>query len=165
MGSSEIVNPVIFQAFFDSPKLRQVVFTTHLQGSKIDDFAQEAQMVDGRINVIRRRRRWKETNMWHESLSDNDRFWREAKEESEKPQPPRRYLSRWPAVLECVNRSPSPSPDSPTPSWGWAPDARASSDLAAPPPWNSPQVWATGLGNGLGCRCSALECGNTKREL
>ncbi|KAJ6619552.1 hypothetical protein B0H10DRAFT_2026228 [Mycena sp. CBHHK59/15] len=89
MGSHRNITKSLFAQVVESPKLQQVVITTHLHGDGQQALADEAQDIDHRFSVMHRRRRWKETKFWHESLQDRDRFWKQAKEEKDKPPVPR----------------------------------------------------------------------------
>ncbi|KAJ7212288.1 hypothetical protein GGX14DRAFT_622923 [Mycena pura] len=81
LGSSTLVQPVMFEELMKSPKLGQVVITSRLHGDAHKALSDAAQQIDDRFSVMHRRRRWKEHNLWRESLQDPDRFWKQATEE------------------------------------------------------------------------------------
>ncbi|KAJ6584748.1 hypothetical protein B0H19DRAFT_1106374 [Mycena capillaripes] len=89
MGSFRNLNKSLFERVVESPKLQQVVVTTRLHGEDQQMLSDAAQEIDHRFSVIHRRRRWKESNLWHESLQDSNRFWDQAKEEKFLPPVPR----------------------------------------------------------------------------
>jgi hypothetical protein len=89
LGSHRNVNKTLFEQVVKSPKLQQVVITTRLHGEDQQNLSDAAQEIDDRFSVIHRRRRWKESNLWHESLQEPDRFWNQAKEEKFLPPVPR----------------------------------------------------------------------------
>ncbi|KAJ7164657.1 hypothetical protein C8R43DRAFT_987782 [Mycena crocata] len=89
MGSHRNITPSLFEQVIQSPKLRQVVITTRLHGEEQQMLSDVAQEIDDRFSVMHRRRRWKESNLWHESLQDPERFWSQAKEEKYLPPVPR----------------------------------------------------------------------------
>ncbi|KAF7346108.1 hypothetical protein MSAN_01837500 [Mycena sanguinolenta] len=89
MGSHKQIQPSLFAQLIKSPKLQQVVITTRLHGEDQQMLSNAVQDIDDRFGVIHRRRRWKESNLWHESLQDPNRFWNQAKEEKYLPPPPR----------------------------------------------------------------------------
>ncbi|KAJ7505508.1 hypothetical protein B0H11DRAFT_2220936 [Mycena galericulata] len=89
MGSHERISAPVFTEMLGSPKLQQVVVTTRLHGEDQQSLADAVQEIDDRFSVLHRRRRWKEANLWHESLQDPDRFWNQAKEEKYLPPAPR----------------------------------------------------------------------------
>ncbi|KAJ7695983.1 hypothetical protein B0H17DRAFT_1054446 [Mycena rosella] len=89
MGSHRVISPALFAQVVQSPKLKQVVITTRLHGEDQQMISDAAQAIDDRFSVIHRRRRWKESNLWHESLQDPNRFWDQAKEEKYLPPAPR----------------------------------------------------------------------------
>ncbi|KAJ7459674.1 hypothetical protein FB451DRAFT_1271132 [Mycena latifolia] len=89
MGSHRNITPELFAQVVKSPKLKQVVITTRLHGEEQQMLSDAAQAIDDRFSVMHRRRRWKESNLWHESLQDRDRFWNQAKEEKYLPPAPR----------------------------------------------------------------------------
>jgi len=89
MGSHRNITPTLFSQMVKSPKLQQVVVTTRLHGVDQQMLADAVQEIDERFSVIHRRRRWKESNLWHESLQDPNRFWNQAKEEKDLPLVPR----------------------------------------------------------------------------
>ncbi|KAF8208707.1 hypothetical protein K438DRAFT_1930297 [Mycena galopus ATCC 62051] len=89
MGSHRNITPALFAELVKSPKLQQVVITTRLHGEDQQMLSDAVQEIDERFSVIHRRRRWKESNLWHESLQDPHRFWNQAKEEKDLPPAPR----------------------------------------------------------------------------
>ncbi|KAJ7065901.1 hypothetical protein B0H15DRAFT_1028093 [Mycena belliarum] len=89
MGSHRTVTPQLFEQVIQSPKLKQVVITTRLHGDEQQMLADATLAIDDRFSVMHRRRRWKETNLWHESLLDQNRFWNQAKQEKYLPPAPR----------------------------------------------------------------------------
>ncbi|KAJ7740193.1 hypothetical protein DFH07DRAFT_965380 [Mycena maculata] len=89
MGSHRRITADLFQELVASPKLLQVVITTRLHGEAQQTLSSAAQDIDDRFSVLHRRRRWKEANLWNESLQDPDRFWNQAKEEKYLPPAPR----------------------------------------------------------------------------
>ncbi|KAJ7729663.1 hypothetical protein DFH07DRAFT_849671 [Mycena maculata] len=70
MGSHRHILPSVFSAMVTSPKLKQVVITTRLHGDEQQALSDTVQEMDDRFSVLHRRRRWKEANLWHESLQD-----------------------------------------------------------------------------------------------
>ncbi|KAK7048185.1 hypothetical protein R3P38DRAFT_2867860 [Favolaschia claudopus] len=89
MGSYSQIQPTLFNKVIKSPKLKQVVVTTRLHGDEQQALQDAVQQIDHRFSVIHRRRRWKETNLWHEGLHDPDRFWKQATAEKDLPPVPR----------------------------------------------------------------------------
>ncbi|KAJ6557289.1 hypothetical protein DFH09DRAFT_1163644 [Mycena vulgaris] len=89
MGSHRNLTPALFVQLIKSPKLQQVVITTRLHGEEQQMLSDAAQAIDDRFSVMHRRRRWKESNLWHESLQDPVRFWNQAKQEKYLPPAPR----------------------------------------------------------------------------
>ncbi|KAJ7163303.1 hypothetical protein C8R46DRAFT_337814 [Mycena filopes] len=89
MGSYKNITQPLFAEVVQSPKLKQVVITTRLHGQDQQDLSDAVQDIDHRFSVIHRRRRWKECNLWHESLQEPDRFWNQAKVEKDLPPVPR----------------------------------------------------------------------------
>ncbi|KAJ6584751.1 hypothetical protein B0H19DRAFT_395372 [Mycena capillaripes] len=89
MGSFRNLNRSLFERVVESPKLQQVVVTTRLHGEDQQMLSDAAQEIDHRFSVIHRRRRWKESNLWHASLQDPNRFWNQAQEEKFLPPVPR----------------------------------------------------------------------------
>ncbi|KAJ7075885.1 hypothetical protein B0H15DRAFT_956124 [Mycena belliarum] len=89
MGSHRTITPQLFEQVIQSPKLKQVVITTRLHGDEQQMLADATLAIDDRFSVMHRRRRWKETNLWHESLLDQNRFWNQAKQEKYLPPAPR----------------------------------------------------------------------------
>ncbi|KAJ7264012.1 hypothetical protein B0H12DRAFT_1102476 [Mycena haematopus] len=89
MGSHREITPSLFNQLITSPKLEQVVITTRLHGEDQQILSDVVQDIDERFSLIHRRRRWKESNLWHESLQDPNRFWDQAKAEKDLPPAPR----------------------------------------------------------------------------
>jgi hypothetical protein len=89
MGSHRNITKALFSRVVESPKLQQVVITTRLHGEDQQMLSDNVQEIDERFSVVHRRRRWKESSLWHESLQDPTRFWKQAKEEKDLPPAPR----------------------------------------------------------------------------
>ncbi|KAJ7506765.1 hypothetical protein B0H11DRAFT_241780 [Mycena galericulata] len=75
MGLHRRIPGEMFREMVKSPKLEQVVLTTRLHGEERQSLLDVAQEMDGRFSVVNHRKlRWKESNLWHESLQDPDRL-------------------------------------------------------------------------------------------
>ncbi|KAJ7069970.1 hypothetical protein C8F01DRAFT_538923 [Mycena amicta] len=106
MGSYPVLTPELFGNLIQSPKLEQVVITSHLHGEAHQNLAAQAPAIDHRLSVVHRRRRWKELNMWQEGVQDADRFWNQAAAEKELPPPPRHVAPRTlPSFLKSRRRN------------------------------------------------------------
>lgn len=88
-GTTLTLDAVAFGELLQSPNLEQVVVTTSLHGDKQQDLKLQAPEIDHRIAVLHRRRRWKEHNLWRDSLQDPDCFWKQAEKEKDLPPAPR----------------------------------------------------------------------------
>nr|GAT50602.1 predicted protein [Mycena chlorophos] len=83
LGSGRIINSELFMDLLASPKLERVVLTSHLHQEQFAELAMQAPMVDHRLSVVHRRRRWKEQLLWQQRIHDPERFWEQAEAEKQ----------------------------------------------------------------------------------
>ncbi|KAF7299203.1 hypothetical protein MIND_00869000 [Mycena indigotica] len=87
IGSDPQLRPEALVNLLESPKLQQVVVTSHLHSDEHSSLVTQASTIDHRIMIMHRRRRWKEHNIWQDGIHDPDCFWKQAAAEKDLPPP------------------------------------------------------------------------------
>jgi hypothetical protein len=79
MGSHKSLAGDIFIEVIESPRLQQVIITSHLRGDEQQELSDVVQGIDDRFSVVSHRSDSSESERWHENLLDPGRFWNEIK--------------------------------------------------------------------------------------
>jgi hypothetical protein len=79
MGSQKSLAGDIFIDVIESPRLQQVVITSHLRGEEQQELSDVVQGIDDRFSVVPHRSDSSESEWWHENLLDPGRFWNDFK--------------------------------------------------------------------------------------